>query len=87
MEKLRPVRNVIDICPWRSELVTLVRVSVTHGIEFANTLEGKRELLALAVDGDAVLVCWPGNFAQDIFDLAPAYRDAVMEQLGMGEAS
>ena len=44
----------------------------------------KRALLRLATDNDRVLVGWPGEWRQDLFELTAEDRKAVLDMLSTG---
>jgi hypothetical protein len=66
------VGPVLNQVPWRDAKVALVAVTVDGGglrISYAKSLEDKRRLLDAAGAATRLLVCWPGAWSQDIFEL------------------
>jgi hypothetical protein len=53
-------------------------------LSWAQNVREKRALLRLAGDDDRLLAGWPGEWRQDLFELTPEDRNAVLDMLGAG---
>jgi hypothetical protein len=82
----RPASEVLRICPWRSPQVVVVLIEAQRGNQlcWAQGVGEKRALLRLATENDRVLVGWPGEWRQDLFELTSEDRKAVLDMLGSG---
>lgn len=66
-----------EACPWRSRRVVLLKVS-RSGVRYANTEAEKRAMLA---ERGRILVAWPGEWSQDVFELGVEGRKAAKAAL------
>jgi hypothetical protein len=82
----RPASEVLRICPWRSPQVVVVLIEGQRDQQlcWAQGVGEKRALLRLATNNDRVLVGWPGEWRQDLFEPTPEDRKAVLDVLGPG---
>jgi hypothetical protein len=82
----RPASEVLQICPWRSPQVVVMLIKGQRGQQlcWAQGVGEKRALLRLAADNDRVLVGWPGEWRQDLFELTREDRKVVLDMLGSG---
>jgi hypothetical protein len=82
----RPASEIPRICPWKSAQIVIVLVEGRRGqqLSWAQSVGEKRALLRLAGEDDRVLAGWPGEWRQDLFELTPEDRKAVLDMLGAG---
>jgi hypothetical protein len=64
--------------------VVLIERQRDQQLCWAQGIGEKRALLRLAADNDRVLVGWPGEWRQDLFELTPENRKEVLDMLGSG---
>ena len=80
------VGPVLAQVPWRDGKVALVRVGPGNLVAYAKNLAEKWRLLDGATPAQRILVCWPGRWSQDVFELAdPNDRAKVKRWLSPGE--
>lgn len=58
----------LTIVPWKSALVTLIAIQGST-CTYAKGIQDKRDLLAGLKPRAKLLLAWPGQWSQDIFDI------------------